>query len=129
MGVDINARRGGIGGVGIGIGIGIGGGSSGISIGGGIGVGGGGGGGGVFFDSGDGIHIVQKIVLKIAINGNKPRKKQTPDPLGKLVRWGGGSCRRDSLLWGQGEEVEGSRQENFLRNMSICCSFYLVCTL
>jgi hypothetical protein len=28
---------------------------------------------------------------------------------GKKKRWfdGGGSCRRDSLLWGRGEEVDG----------------------
>ncbi len=42
---------------------------------------------------------------------------------------GGGSCRRDPLLWGWGEEVKSSRYEIFWRNTSTRCSFYLMCIL
>jgi hypothetical protein len=70
-----------------------------------------------FIDSSNGIHMVQKIVLEDGTDANKPVKKTNArafeptswrqlDPLGKLVR-GEGSCMRDPLLWGRGEEVHG----------------------
>ncbi len=37
---------------------------------------------------------------------------------------GRGSCRRDPLLWGWGEEVDGSRHEKNMEKHDTCTSFY-----
>jgi hypothetical protein len=70
-----------------------------------------------FIDSSDGIHIAQKIVLEDGTDANKPLKKQTRGvrthelaparSLREVGSKGGGSCMRDPLLWGRGEEVHG----------------------
>jgi hypothetical protein len=51
-----------------------------------------------YFDSGDGVHIVQKIVLEIARDGNAK-------PLRKVGSMGRGSCRMDPLLWEGGRTL------------------------
>ena len=50
-------------------------------------------------------------------------------PLKEDGSMGRGSCRRDPLLWGRGEEVDGSRHDKNMEEHDTCTSFYHVCTL
>ncbi len=84
-----------------------------------------------FFDSGEGVHIVRKIVLEIALDGDanplkkieragiRSRKLVAARPLrevGSMVR---GSCRMDPLLWGRGEDIDGARHKKIWRDMAL----------
>ncbi len=83
------------------------------------------------FDSGNDVHIVRKIVLEIALDGDanpekknectgvRSRKMVAARPLKEVVSMGRGSCRMNPLLWGRGEDIDGARHKKLWRNMAL----------